>query len=1123
MPAKKAPAKKAPARPGPWTNVYGEPVFGRPPTTGQPGNVPIGGDLDLRIDWDRFEHLMVFVAEAAMGLAAVRFRRYGTRGQAQHGIDLAGRRADGTYVVVQCKEYKNYTAASLRSAVRTFTTGERPFGATHFVVAISGPAHTTQLEDELDALRKANPALTIDLWGSEHINDLLRERNDIVSRFWTRETADTFCTAAPPSGVEAPPPNWLRLSDLILLGPTGVAELAERVDHAETLMETDPHSAADQFAEIAVAVASDGFPGHAVAMQRKQLDALSAAGMHAQVVELTAELAARALCAGSVDDAATFVNRLEQLAERRRPGGNEHESVDGGAESQPSNEPLWRARVHLQLLRAASAALQHPLGQKEDLIKALRGIKDPRDVAYFPHLVVLLVELHSADQIFGLEDLMSDQPGATPGLADLVDAALSHPLATAGHQLHELALKDRLRLAQARYDLGTRIAQLNEARMLTLSRATASLHLAAEARRNVHVGEPAEALMNWRQATQHAIHEGLTDDASGWLYSLRWTRVRYGPWNEDMNVEHYLAQGLPKAGGSSALPRRRDHDARSYREAFSGKPFVAVNAARRWLADSIVLANWADENAAVELLGDLFAKNGEPSHAALCFQWVSANKKLEALVKDVGDTHLPVRSVKAGPWWVRSAAARLIAAQEDLLDDSTATAHLKTLVKEARASRVGELTDGPGGELGLQMLKSCCLLAGRGEVDDARAVLELTAPDVPREPNHYRFHDKEHVAACLEILEHHPELANAALDRILSLAEHGTHDALRALTDDRVHNALSGPDDHNRDDDLFFLHDRLPASQRSALLHRIAVLAEAGGYQASVAACALHIRIPQTEKLVAGAIARIVEHAEPEPGVMTFGDSMVPDSYLVVQLADDRAAECLQRLMEVAEDKREPAATRSSALVAARNLVKHVDLETRADVFARAQTFADGSQDGSRMDDLLTNPHPLSSFQVNMGTASLRGPGLRLAAVAADSDSERANAAQIALVALGDDNDSVVHDAAHALNVIGPGIDTPPDPALLMAHRSLFVRMLATVFAVATPAASAFVLESLASDADHRVRRGLARELARRSRRMVDEPSSVATATADIAVVDRILLRLADDPRHSVRVAAARR
>jgi hypothetical protein len=57
----------------------------------------------------------------------------------------------------------------------------------------------------------------------------------------------------------------------------------------------------------------------------------------------------------------------------------------------------------------------------------------------------------------------------------------------------------------------------------------------------------------------------------------------------------------------------------------------------------------------------------------------------------------------------------------------------------------------------------------------------------------------------------------------------------------------------------------------------------------------------------------------------------------------------------------------------------------------------------------------------------------------------RANAAQIALVALGDDNDAAVHDAAHALNVIGPGIDTPPDPALLMTHRNLFVRMLATV------------------------------------------------------------------------------
>jgi hypothetical protein len=1126
--AKKAPAKKAPAKPGPWANVYGEPVFGRPPSAGQPGNVPAGGNLSLRIGWERFEHLMVFVAQAAMGLAALRFRRYGTRGQAQQGIDLAGRRADGTYVVVQCKEYQTYTAASLRSAVKAFTAGDRPFDATHFVVAISGSEHTTQLEDELDALRSAHRELTLDLWGEEHINDLLRERNDIVSRFWTRETADTFCTAAPLAGVAAPPPNWLRLSDSIMLGPTGVPELAVRVDEAESLISIEPQTAAQRFAEIAEAVAAEGFPGHAVAMRRKQLDALSDAGLVSEAIELSAVLAAQALHSGSNDDAQTFIHQIELLSQVTL-GSDDDESAsatttEGQSPQARSDRSDERGAVHIRLLRAALAACQHPLGEKDDLLVALRGIEDPVALAYFPLMVVLLVELHGGDQIWQTAGPEIDvtEPGAAPQLSDLVTTALKHPEARSAHDRAELSLVDRLRLAEARYDSSTRVVMLNEARMLTLTRASAALHLAAEARRNVQSGEPAEALMNWRQATQHAIHEGLTDDASGWLYSVRWTRARYGPLN-DINLEHYLAQGLPKSGVSSALRRRRSHETRSYREAYNGKPFVAVNATRRWLADSIVLGNWADENDAVELLGDLLAANGEPSHAALCYQWVAANKKLETLASNVGDVPLATRSITTGPWWTRSAAARLLVAQEDLLEDAAASTHLKRLIEAARKARLGEVADGPEGELMLQLLKSACLLAGRGTVDDAKSVLELTATDVEREPNHYHFHDKEHVAACIGILEHHPGIAELALDRLLSLAEAGTHEALGALTDDRVLSALSAPDSRERDDDLAFLYERLSRRQRGRMLARIVAMVDAGNYRASVAACALSLRTPRTEDLAALAVKRLTDHARPNPGVVTMWSNLVPDSYLVVQLAPDRAADCLTRLMEMAEDREESAGNRASALVAARNIVRHVGTEQRADTFERAQTFAAGSQDGSRFDPVLTNPHPLSSFRVDMGPSTLRGPGLRLAAVAADSAVERNRAARSALVALRDDDDSVVHDAAHALNVIGPNIDAPPDPALLATHRNVFVRMLATVFAVATPVASAFVLDALASDADHRVRRGLARELARRARRSATERDDAGNSAADDETVERILGRLADDPRHSVRLVASRR
>jgi hypothetical protein len=148
--AKKTVAKKTVAV-GPWLDVFGDPKLSSPPTPGAPGHVPPGGDLDLNIGWSRFEHLLVFVAEAILGLAGVKFRRYGIPGQAQQGIDLSGRRADGAYVVVQCKDYKQFTAASLKAAVKRFVEGERPFGATHLIIAVSCKASSTQLENELAA------------------------------------------------------------------------------------------------------------------------------------------------------------------------------------------------------------------------------------------------------------------------------------------------------------------------------------------------------------------------------------------------------------------------------------------------------------------------------------------------------------------------------------------------------------------------------------------------------------------------------------------------------------------------------------------------------------------------------------------------------------------------------------------------------------------------------------------------------------------------------------------------------------------------------------------------------------------------------------------------------------
>lgn len=101
--------------------------------------------------------------------------------------------------MIQRKDYQQFTPAVLRAAVEKFAAGRRPFGAKHLIVATSASTEATQLGEELDALGTEHPDLDVELWGSEQINQRLRSLGNVVARFWTRETAESFCTDAPPS------------------------------------------------------------------------------------------------------------------------------------------------------------------------------------------------------------------------------------------------------------------------------------------------------------------------------------------------------------------------------------------------------------------------------------------------------------------------------------------------------------------------------------------------------------------------------------------------------------------------------------------------------------------------------------------------------------------------------------------------------------------------------------------------------------------------------------------------------------------------------------------------------------------------------------------------------------
>ena len=511
------------------------------------------------------------------------------------------------------------------------------------------------------------------------------------------------------------------------------------------------------------------------------------------------------------------------------------------------------------------------------------------------------------------------------------------------------------------------------------------------------------------------------------------------------------------------------------------RPIEAIRAARRWLADSIVIGDWVGEEAAAELLGDLYASNAEPERAAACYQWAGETTKVTELAAVVGDRLLPPAPVGSGPWWQQATSLAGVVEQHDLLDDDTAGRLLSTLLDLVARGRAGELIDSPTQILTLQAAKTVCVLAGRGTIGDAQALLDQHAGDVARAENQYKHHDKQHVQACQAIALHHKELVWPALVRIFDLAEVGTHDALNALRGRLVLELLREPspglDNPPTGTSGPPRSPSLTGQQRQLLRERLQGMAAAGRHDASLAVSALGgVDQGVTDRAVQGR-DRLLNRPEPDGHTFSFGTQIVPDSYLVtfLDLADQQA--CLDKMLTVAADRREAAQNRQEALTAASNLVREQSDQVKAGVHARSRAFVDGDQDGSFLDAETTNPHPLSAMKVNFGSASLRAAGLRLAQCSAITDKDRIWVRDRAAVMLGSNDEHLVREGALTLSRLGADMIGDLDATLLAGHPMPVVRQLAAFLAAATPVRYAQALQALAADSDSAVRTLLAQRL----------------------------------------------
>ncbi|NLU70214.1 hypothetical protein [Streptomyces sp. HNM0574] len=156
--------------------------------------------MDKKIDslpfydmsWGELERLVWELVQAVEHLSPC--HRYGTPGQAQGGIDIAGRTAEGNWYAYQVKQVAQFTEADAKKALDTFVRGPRPHGATRLVLVTSCKGTRTQVRDLAHHYQDQYPDLTLgEVWDAERLCYLLRTQPRIVGRYFGDGVARRFC------------------------------------------------------------------------------------------------------------------------------------------------------------------------------------------------------------------------------------------------------------------------------------------------------------------------------------------------------------------------------------------------------------------------------------------------------------------------------------------------------------------------------------------------------------------------------------------------------------------------------------------------------------------------------------------------------------------------------------------------------------------------------------------------------------------------------------------------------------------------------------------------------------------------------------------------------------------
>ncbi|ODR05156.1 hypothetical protein BHQ21_15330 [Mycobacterium sherrisii] len=986
------------------------------------GNIvepPVDPQLELLptnlMDWEDFERLLLDLGRHELGLRSLSY--FGKRGQTQKGLDVVGANAYGKTEGIQSKRYQEFTAADLDSAVEKYTRSMVPFTLVRLVVGVSAKVDDRAVVERKAVLNEQYHPLDIDIWDQSRISEMLRDKPEIVIKYFGPSAAERFCVPHVLVPVEIPNPDAVATADAVLLGPLIGTDAQRLIERANDIANDDPDAALELYREVQSRLTAAGFPGHAAEYDSTVVALSIRTGQAETAIRPLMDALWVAESKGDSRGVDRVVRRLRDLADLPEFGPTHNK--------EPRTPKLGAA---FEIADFVSDQMHTPVPARIEMPADATALVDSGDRAR--------TIVYAAECALGNDDLtwILEHREQIESTATEVD--VSHI---------ELAVRLRLVVADA---TGEWAALVHSART-RMRRELKALILARHARHRLLQAAPADADSEWRDAIEEACLAQRHADAADWLYSQRFVASRYRGIVED--TWHPLAQALSDLPSRPRIVTNAD-DARE--RAFAAlhydEPRVAAINLRRQLLDGIRSASFHDEREARRLLGEIYCGTGDLPLAAHYTIGAGEPKGARAVAAAFGDVYHDVTEWTKSPLsWVASSALQFTTEQADLVPDEDLNAVAELALGAINDVETGTRLDSPilSPQIYLSAYGLLAALAERLSARHARALLEKLADAVVVKEHHYRRTDESHVEIAAGIARAHDGvLRDTALEQLVGLYKRGAHPFRAAARDTLLRNL----------DQV-----RAPLQQ----------MAENGHHEAGAL---LGYNDPDhvSPEAAQDAAERLSQPTRNGPNGFGTGTRAVNDSLLAAVLPMEQRIACIQMLLTNAAAAWEPSSNRDSYLLAASNLVHDLDEADRLRFFDSALDFA-ASPPPSQADAFNASmSNPLGTMRINDKSDCRPAATFLAGRLAKSADEKRlVRDAALRLIGFGSDDD---YRITKTLQLVQSELG---DSIGLLARGSWTLRSLAAILWSESPDLPEDLGRVFSQDRDVRVRRALASAL----------------------------------------------